>query len=326
MDSASRNNNREVNDGCAPEVTSPNHCWTVCETRREDACRNGYERLVSTLKGVLTEWVVTDFSTRGDLRLRAQARGASGRGRLLIVGHRTDLERVNWGTLAQTEGLDVLELQFTTATSARSETVTGSVSRNSVPYCSIPELSYCLFRATADDFASQHNLNSLIAVYRTEAHESLLTPLLPLAVLVDGFLAANPQDAAKWFKPGIEAAFDVWSPTHDSGVTEGHWTDLAKSSQPVDRIREMMREPARATPGFAEILMTARSLGWVGGDSARCDVGADAASVYSCACVAVKTAWDVLTSKNGVPRGGADIRGLVETASVGFHVLAAGHL
>ena len=48
--------------------------------------------------------------------------------------------------------------------------------------------------------------------------------------------------------------------------------------------------------------------------------------MYRCACEAVKAAWDVLTSKDKVPPGGTEMRMLIEAASVGFHVLAAGHL
>jgi len=48
--------------------------------------------------------------------------------------------------------------------------------------------------------------------------------------------------------------------------------------------------------------------------------------MYRRACEAVKAVWDMLTSKEGTPPGDTEIQKLVEAASVGFHVLAAGHL
>ena len=302
-------------------------CWVVCETRRDDAVHNGYETLVSTLKGVLGQASVTDFDKLEELETCIRERATTRRGKLVIAGHRTDLLQVQ-ETLRQLgpmEGLDFLEIQFTTAASTPDPTKSGIVHANErVPYCSIRELTVSLSRATPVQFISQEKLNELIETYRSDAHKSIIDPLLALAVLADGFLVTNQQDAVEWFRPGIGAALEAWPSTGDSVTAEKYWTQLAESGPAMDRLREMLDDPAKATPGFAAVMTAARRL-WPDADD-QSDHRSQAVLVYRRACAAVKSAWDALTSKEGVPLDGTEMRGLVETASIGFHVLAAGHL
>jgi hypothetical protein len=302
------------------EISIP--CWVVCATHRRDALAMGYNALINTLKHVCGDLAVMDIQTVDELREITEAHVPSQQThKLLIAGHRTDLLKCSLDGL---RNIDVLELQFTTAASAPRNTADGLVFGKDVPWCSIPELTFCLSRATSDHFASQQTLNALINAYRGEAHESMLTPLLPLAVLVDGFLVAHPRDTSDWFKPAIEAALDNSSLM--CTAVEAYWISLTEDSQPVNRIREMLRGRAAATPGFTAVWTAARALGWTGGDTEPCDSEAEAGVVYRRACGAVKATWDVLTSKDGVPPGGTEMRRLAEAASVGFYVLAAGHL
>ena len=301
-------------------------CWVVCETRRNDALHNGYEALVGTLKRVLGQSSVTDFDSLDGLEKCVRGRVAQC-GKLLIAGHRTDLLQVQVGLrrLAAMEGYDFLELQFTTAASTPDPTKSGIVYANEhVPYCSIRELAVSLSHATPVQFISQEKLNELIETYRADAHKSIIDPLLPLAVLADGFLATNQQDAVEWFRPGIGAALEASPSTGDSVASEKYWTRLAESAPAMDRLREMLDDPAKATPGFATVMTAARRL-WLDAYD-QSDHRGQAAVVYRRACAAVKSAWDALTSKEGVPLDGTEMRGLVETASIGFQVLAAGHL
>jgi hypothetical protein len=303
------------------------YCWVICETRRRDALRNGYEGLVKALKRVLGELAVLEFVTLGAFEDAIDKRAASqSPGRLLIVGHRTDLVQIrgNVRRFAALEALSVLELHFTTAASAPGSRASGIAQGGEVAYCSIWELTASLTQAAPGDFVSQGRLNELIETHRAEAHKSILAPLLPLAVLADGFLVACPNDAAAWFRPGIDAALEASTLMVGSPASDKYWTQLAESRPAIERVREMIEEPANATPGFAAVMKEVRTL-WpdVDGQGDRRD---QAALVFQRACAAVKSAWDALTSKEGVPLDGTEMRGLVETASVGFQVLAAGCL
>jgi hypothetical protein len=173
---------------------------------------------------------------------------------------------------------------------------------------------------------SQDKLNDLIEAYRAEANKTVLDPLLPLAVLVDGFLVTRPTNLNEWFRPGIEAALDAGSHTIHSVATKTYWAELAKSKLPIEHIGEMLARPVAPARGFTAVLMTARDLGWGGGEPSYSDPRAEAVTMYRRACEAVKAVWDMLTSKEGTPPGDTEIQKLVEAASVGFHVLAAGHL
>jgi hypothetical protein len=304
-------------------------CWIVCEEHKEAACSNGYERLVSVLKGAFGEPAVKDLRTREQFTVSVTDRIASKRGgKLLIVGHRADLRKIKKNMLrelAATEGLEILELQFTTAASGSGLTEVGEVSNSHVPYCSIRELSDSLSRATLDHFTSQDKINELVEAYHSEVQRSILDPLLPLAVLVDGFLGVRPGNTTEWFRPGIEAALESLPVTGKSVATEAYWADLAESRLPVERIREMLTRTRGTSYGFPAVLMLARGLGWAVQEPNPSDPSMGAGAIYSRACEVVKTAWDMLNSERAVHLGDeeSEMRAIVETTSVGFYVLAA---
>lgn len=302
--------------------------WVVCQKQEDELRRNGYDGLVRVLKRILGDTAVTDIRTRQQLRECIVARLSETRGNtLLIVGHSNDLRRVDFGRLAEMEGLNVLELHFTTAEAPPLDRWTAGVVHTTrrVPYCSIREVSVSLSRATPVHLPIfQDTLNELIEKYREDANISILDPLLPLAVLADGFLVACPKDAGAWFRPGIDAALEASYLMGSSAAGDQYWTQLAENGPALERLREMIEEPADATPGFATVMTEARIL-WPDADK-QADPRGQAALVHQRACAAVKSAWDVLTSKEGVALDGTEMRGLVETASVGFQVLAAGCL
>lgn len=305
-------------------------CWIVCEERRGAACANGYERMVSILKVALGESAVRDFATREQFRADIKGRIAMRRGgRLLIVGHRADLRRVNkdmFRELAAVEGLDLLELQFTTGPSSAPDlNELGEICNCRVPYCSIPELLVGLCHATFANFRSQDRLNELIGTFRAEVQRSIIDPLLPLAVLVDGFLVACPQEAAEWFKPGREVALKSSLAFRNSVAAEAYWAELAESRIAVNRIGKMLSKLGNSSRGSPAILVTARTLGW-SGEPRIGDPNTEAGEVYRRACEAVKAVWNTLTLMNALPVNKEAFKNLFESASIGFHVLAAGHL
>ena len=304
--------------------TTGRHCWTVVfERSRSNAQNRGYGRLRSILEDCLKGWTIKDFNGPEEIENCVQENGVEGT--LLIVGHRTDLEAIDFGPLARIPAVNILELHFTTAESAGSNLAAGAVFKEKqVPYCSIPELAISLSKARPDDFLSQDKLTKLTEAYRAEVYNSILDPLLPMAVLAEGFLVLGPQNAAEWFRPGIEAALESSWMAGDS-VARVFWRDLEIGKTAIENLREMLEDPAKGTPGFATAMQSARAL-WQDTKEEKSDHGKQAALLYRHAYEAVKAIWDALTSNAGAPLGGSGMRELVEAASVGFQVLTAGHL
>lgn len=305
-------------------------CWVVCEKNRDRAISNGYGTLLMVLKRLLGENTVKDIHTRSELRKCITERASSKyNGNLLIVGHLTDLVQVDLDPLTRIERLRVLELQFTTDETGLQGTRTGEVSEERVPYCSIYELSSSLSHVTLSHLASQEDLNEQIAANHAEWRKSILDPLLPLAVLVDGFLVASSQDIQdinEWFRPGIDAALDPSWPSGSSVATQAYWEELSESRPPVDRIGEMLTKCPSTARGFDAVLATARILGWGNGEANQGKPRAEAKAIHGRACGAVKEAWEALTLKDRKTPGEEEMRSLIEAASLGFHVLAAGCL
>jgi hypothetical protein len=305
---------------CASFV--PSECWVICETNRSLARENGYDKLILVLGDILRNLKIQDLSRSATEALETKRISTGYSNKLLIVGHRTDLGDIDWSDLRQ-NGSQTLEIQFTSTASAPELTVPGLINLgHQVPYGTIQELCFCLSQATTEHFLSQNSLNSLFERYRAEAHKTMLDPLLPLAVLIDGFLVACPTDPKDWFKPGVQAAVDAESPINHSVTTQTYWAELANSKLPMERIGRILSTQVSPARGFFAVLMTARELGWGVGAPGS----AEAATIYWRACEAVKAAWDMLTLKDEVPPDDTEMRRLIEAASLGFHVLAAGHL
>jgi len=295
------------------------NCWIRWEVHRTDA---RYESLVQAIKDIPANIVITDFRNRNQLECAVQAIAAANRydDKVLLLAHRTDLDGLSMRALNR---VGALELQFTTTACAPLQRVDGSISDH-VPYGSVRELCFCLSRATTYHFLSQQNLNELIEAHYSQAQRSVLDPLLPVAVLVEAFSAVRPLNAVQWFNPGIQAALEMDSPAGDSVASDTYWSDLRVSGPAMKRLREMLNDPLRATPGFPSVMMAAGER-WPDA-SEQSDHGKQAILMYHRAYTAVKALWDTLTSEDGDPPEDTDMETLVEAASVGFQVLAAGHL
>jgi len=157
--------------------------------------------------------------------------------------------------------------------------------------------------------------------------DDLLAPLLAFGVLLDGFPITYPGDTSSWFKPAIDAALAASPPRGNPVDSEEYWKELRECRPAGERIREMLDEPAIAPPGFGDVMTRTYELGWAR-ESTPGDSSANAAiahAVYERACKAVKAMWDSM--KSGAPLGDTgNLRALVEAGSVGFRLLAAGHL
>jgi hypothetical protein len=233
--------------------------------------------------------------------------------------------QIDFAPLENAEDLNILELQFTTMATAPDETTDGAATRkNCVPYCSIQEIIAALSLGDSFRFNSQQSLNELIERYRGQAQKTILDPLLPLAVLIDGFVVAQPHNLTEWFRPGIDAALQASSQASHAADQQEYWDDLEESGSAVNRIGKILGKPVEPLCGSAAVLMRAKQIGW--GTADPRDVNSEARVIYAKACEAVKAVWSTLTSTEEVPGGETEMRRLIEAASVGFHVLAVGHL
>lgn len=141
-----------------------------------------------------------------------------------------------------------------------------------------------------------------------EPRTSLIEPLLALAVLLDGYLECGDAETAAvpgWFGVGLEIARSV-----DSA---GYWDELLASTSEIERLESLFADQSALTDGVRGIFERAK---------ARTESG-DAAGIYKWACGSLRQVLERLRQE--VPPG-EDFRQLVEDASDGFHVLAAGHL
>lgn len=159
----------------------------------------------------------------------------------------------------------------------------------------------------------------------------LLAPLLPFGVLLEGYLHLGPSDPAQWFKLAIEAETNLAEAAGALPQDETYWEELRGAENAVHRIRDLLFLPEEALHGFRGIVASAPAQRWLPTDldlRVTADVGRAAATLYECACRAVEEAWNALCSEwaQGVPRDNEELRILVEEASIGFGVLAAGHL
>jgi hypothetical protein len=163
------------------------------------------------------------------------------------------------------------------------------------------------------------------------ASDILLGQLLPFGVLLDGFLAVSPKEAGPWFK--LAAVTDETRETEGAGqlTDESFWKELQQYGSAVERIKELLVKQEHPAKGFDKVLRRAAALKWVMVSSENgtpIATEANAKKLYEAACLAVEQAWRALCADGmkGAPRDSTDLRTLVETASVGFQVLAAGHL
>lgn len=154
--------------------------------------------------------------------------------------------------------------------------------------------------------------------------DDLLEPLLALGVLLDGYLACEgggSERGAEWFGVAIDAARGAPPPRGHAVGSAAYWEELSRSQAAVDRLGKILETVTPATGGVQQVLESARR---------RAD-SEDYHEIYRWACGAVRRAWNCFAAaQNGigsseVPRG-EELRQLVEEASDGFHVLAAGHL
>jgi len=157
-------------------------------------------------------------------------------------------------------------------------------------------------------------------------------PLLAFGVLLDGFRYTQHDDAVGWLRPAVEAARPSSSPAGSRVVTLKYWEGLRSSEPGIERIRTMLTASSVTSPGFQAVMDEARQYGWLpaaGIERGPADAEAVSRTVYQRACDAVRAAWEVTDGgekRKGVPRSRDELRELVAQASLGFYVLAAGHL
>ena len=298
-------------------------CWMVCEDNWEIARERGFDELSSILRGILGNASVSDRLSREELRERIR-RGGSRKDTLVIVGHRTDLRKVatDLSKLGTIDGLTLVELQFTTAT-VGDDAEGGFAHDGLVPYCSIPFILGVISGASGDEFSSQERLNEWFSKRRAETQRSIMDPLLPLAVLVDGFLAC-PTASHEWFKLGLDAAVSASGPSGVTVGTDEYWQELHGNKAAVERIQKAVKSTTGKLPrGCTAVLVAARELGWTGGEL---DSSVEANELYRNACEAVKVAWQRLKSDEETSHGEETFGQVIKDASVGFHVLAVGFL
>jgi len=141
-----------------------------------------------------------------------------------------------------------------------------------------------------------------------EPRTPLIDPFLPLGVLLDGYLECRDAEVAalaEWFSSGLDVARSVDSPSY--------WDELLACTSEVERLELLLADQSATTEGVRGVFERAR---------ARARTG-DAADIYRWACGAIRQILEVLTEEAPRREG---FRQLVEDASDGFHVLAAGHL
>ncbi len=149
----------------------------------------------------------------------------------------------------------------------------------------------------------------------------LVEPLLPLAVLLDGYPAwvAGSAGGGDWFRPAIEATLSATTPTGHAVGSAEYWEALHESAVVVERLRKIIGDN-RLPEGLRGAIKRAGNEGKTSADD-----------IYMWACERVRAAWDRLAvafaqdAEAEVPRG-EELRRLVDDASDGFHVIAAGHL
>jgi hypothetical protein len=141
-----------------------------------------------------------------------------------------------------------------------------------------------------------------------EPRTPLIDPLLAMGVLLDGYLECDDAEIAvpgEWFGSGLEAARAVDSPNY--------WNELIACTSEIECLKVLLADQSATTRGVRAIV-----------DRARVRANSEeAVLIYQWACGAMRQVLAVL-SKDAPPREG--FRQLVEDASDGFHVLAAGHL
>lgn len=159
------------------------------------------------------------------------------------------------------------------------------------------------------------------------ADRNMLGPIMPFGVLLDGFVAAAEKEPfpMSWFRFAVNSG--ARDNSLDAESQDEYWSGLHDRAA-VRRLSEMLGNNDRSGSDPVSIMADASSLGWI--PSGEKDREAVSEALLTQAAHAVQAAWvemqKIEDTDQGEPLGGEDLRQCIYAASVGFHVLAAGHL
>lgn len=141
--------------------------------------------------------------------------------------------------------------------------------------------------------------------------DELLAPLVPLGVMIDGYLAldeASQPIPAEWFTRAVTLSRQAQARGHAITSTE-YWTALGKDEHAINRLQRILDATEHETQGFREVLAAAREQ-WPKDPSGMCRSAA----------LSLQGFW------RAVNAGKAVARDEVAQAHVAFQLLAAVHL
>ena len=159
------------------------------------------------------------------------------------------------------------------------------------------------------------------------ANRNMLGPIMPFGVLLDGFVAAAEKESfpMSWFRFAVNSG--ACDNSLDAESQDEYWSELHDRAA-VRRLSEVLGNNDRSGSDPVSIMADASSLGWIpSGEEGR---EAVSEALLKQAAHAVQAAWvevqKIEDTDQGEPLGGEDLRQCIYAASVGFHILAAGHL